>query len=363
MKCVKKVGIVTLYGEHNLGNKLQNYAVRCICKELGFESETIFSGRSGISIGWKGRLSAFIGFPRSVAEEKRNILKRCRKIKQFSDKYLNAIHYNSYKEAEKNCDEYYAIIAGSDQVWHNWSMTSEELDYYFLKFVPPQKRICISPSFGFETFPKKFINDYIDGLNGFNYLSCREERGCEMIKELTGKDALLLCDPTMLLSADRWNEIIVAPEYKLPRNYILAYFLGGMSEDDKKYINNLSQATGLTIVDIYNHKLQDYFCTAPDEFLYLIKNSDYFCTNSFHGCVFSIIFKRNFTVFNRHDEKKMFSRIDTLLRKFGLENAFINNSDHDKELDFSRVDTILEAEHKKGMEYLKKAFEDIEKGA
>ena len=196
---MEKVGIVTLYGEHNLGNKLQNYALVQICKDLGFESDTISGGYSVIPVGWKGRLCALLGFPPQVAQEKRNILRRYAKIKRFSDRYLNVVYYNLFKEAEKNCSDFYAVITGSDQVWHNWSMTEEELDYYFLRFVPEKKRICISPSFGFESFPQKFLDKYAEGLRGFRQLSCREDHGCDMIRELIGEEAQLLCYPTMML--------------------------------------------------------------------------------------------------------------------------------------------------------------------
>lgn len=359
---MNKFAIIGLYGDKNFGNKFQNFAVQELIKALGYECKTIRCIDIYKTIGWKGKLIAFLGFPKKIAEKKQEALKKETLFQKFSNKYLclgEKIKLNDMRSISDNYDFY---IVGSDQVWHNWNETNEELDYFFLRFVPEHKRLCISPSFGFETVSEEFKKQYIDGLNGFKHLSCREESGCRLIKDLTGREAHLLCDPTMALTVEQWDNISKKPEFELPERYILTYFLGDPPLEAVEYAKKLYEKEDIPIINLYNCDYPQYANVQPDEFLYLIKRAEHFCTTSFHGCVFSIIYHTPFTVFERNDLKGMHGRISTLLKKFGLEHRDASNNRLDTPCDFSNVDEVLAMERKKMRDYLTIAFADAEAG-
>lgn len=353
-----RAAIITLYNDVNIGNKLQNYAVRELCEKYCDHVETIVyteEKKKNIENSLKARLEILTGFPRKRAYEKKMMRYRRKKFENFSNKNLGKRRYISYKKLPHGfAGEYDAFFAGSDQVWHNWSGSREELDYFFLKFAPKEKRFCISPSFGFDKIPDGWSEIYAEGLRGFNRLSCREESGAAIIKDLTGQKAEVLLDPTMILHTAAWDKLAAKPHNMPPHKYLLAYFLGGMQEEIREKVLKLAAGSGVEVVDIYNMSVPEYYATAPDEFLYLLKNAEFVCTNSFHGCAFSILYHKKFQVFQRSDVggQGMSSRLDTLLEKFGLSCAKKEMT----EADHKTVDKILEEERDKFEIYLKSLF-------
>lgn len=359
---MKKVAIVTLYDDINIGNKLQNFALQEILIRQPNINAVITLRYSEArktapdNFGWKGKLALLLGFPKTIAKEKKKWKERRKRFNNFSKKYLNTAEEKSFLDFDKKInDEYDYFVVGSDQVWHNWTNTKEELDYFFLRFVDPHKRICVSPSIGLIDIPEKFKTKYIEGLNGFRYLSCREAEGCDLIYSLTNKLAELLPDPTMILTKQDWEEIEKKPDYEVPEHFILCYFLSKNKTEINKSVNDFSKRVNLPIINIYDKNYLQYFTTRPDEFLYLIHRADYVCTNSFHGSVFSILFQKNLLLFRRKDNEgvKMNSRLNTLIEEFDLmenENGIICNYEH--------TDRLLFEKREKMQSYLQKVFEE-----
>lgn len=358
VKMFNKIAIVTLYDNINIGNKLQNFAVKNILEQYCTTVETLTYSEAykmAPDMGWKGKVVAFLGVPREIANKKRAMILRRKKFEAFSTKYLNArtdIPFNGY--GLDISYEYDAFVTGSDQVWHNWSNTKAELDYFFLDFVPKGKRICLSPSFGLKEIPKQWIPNYTNGLLGFNHLSCREKDGCEIIKKTVNREAKLLLDPTMIIGREQWDRIAKKPNYDLPRSYILAYILGPLSNAINDKIIEIASKNNLKIINIYNLDESDYYTTSPDEFIYLVKNASIVCTNSFHGLVFSILYSKKVRVFKREDSEgsKMIGRIETLLKLFDLD---IN----DIVIDEGKVNIKLDEERKNFYSYLEMCFDEV----
>lgn len=355
---MKRIAIITLYDNINIGNKLQNYAVQTILEKIGFACTTIRYKETIKEISWKGHLLALLAFPGRKARIKRMIIKRRKAFKGFSDSWLKtgkAIHFKD--AAAKLAGKYDYYLTGSDQVWHNWTDTKEELEYFLLEFAPRHKRICLAPSFGFDQIPDKYMQLYKKGLMGFEYLSCREKSGCRMIEELTGRSSQLLPDPTMALERKDWDLIAEKPAYDLPEKYLLVYILGDIRPEDEEQIGRIAAERGLEIVNIFSLDCEKYFYTNPAEFIYLVRNADYVCTNSFHGCVFSIIYNISFRLFFRTDPEgsRMHSRISTLLDKFDLTGCMTTDAELG-ELDFTKANEIIKEERKKLTDYLQRAL-------
>lgn len=127
------------------------------------------------------------------------------KFYAFTKEYLNPINI-IWGELKRMAKDALACFSGSDQIWNSSTLYVDPL--YYLRFAPKHKRIALSPSFG-----RDFIADYNkdkmrDWISDYPYLSVREDSGVKLIKELTGREALHLLDPTLIINADEWRDIL-----------------------------------------------------------------------------------------------------------------------------------------------------------
>ena len=283
----------------------------------------------------------------------KNIAIRTQKYKEFRKEFNLSRSNNTFKDLTNQAKELYSdVIVGSDQLWLPVNVVA---DYYTLNWVPDEiNKISYSTSFGFSSIPNKYVELYRNFLNRINYLSTREESGVQIIKDIVARDAKLVCDPTILLTKDEWHEES-SKERKYDEKYILCYFLGNNIEH-RKFAERLRKKTGYKIVSL-NHadeyvKYSDEFCDyapfdiGPMEWISLIENAEYVCTDSFHGTVFSILFNKMFFDFRRHNNKSKVStnsRIDSLLDVAGIskERILVGNEDIDKvltyKIDYNKV--------------------------
>ena len=246
---------------------------------------------------------------------------------------------------------------GSDQVWNPKFDRLSDVD--LLSFATLGQRISFSASFGISELPENSKEKAKRELEKFKSISVREDRGKEIVEELTErKDVQVLVDPTMLLTSEEWDKVANKPEQLKTDKYILNYFLGEMSEKRKKEIERIAKENNCEIINILD-KNNPFYQTGPCEFLYLEKNAFLICTDSFHSSVFAILYNRPFVVFDREDSnEKMNSRLDTLLKKFKLENRWYKDKITEEQLqvDYKESYIILEEERKKAKEFLENAI-------
>ena len=187
------------------------------------------------------------------------------------------------------------------------------------------------------------------------YISVREEAGAKIIREITNKEAPVLADPVFLLSQDEWDEI-AKRDNRLPDKYIVKYILGEKNDETEKRIERYARENHMEVIDIYSRE-SEFFSMGPAEFVSTIKNAEIVCTNSFHALAFSLIYEKEFVVFNRYENgNDMNSRVDNLLAKFHMESRRIENiKDELVKCDFTESNAVLCREQKKLMEYLRNA--------
>lgn len=364
---MKKVAIITLIG-NNYGNRLQNYAVQQVLRK---NNCNVFTVRNNVFLNYNNySLKNNIKYICSIIkyEFRRNgmyrinngffLNKRAKNFAQFNHMISFSKHKFSFNK-KMNYDYY---VVGSDQVWNpffglgDFGLLENEID--------DNKKITFSASIGQDYIPNNLINKYSKYISKFKYISVREDRGKEIIEELTGrKDVEVLVDPTMLLTSEEWDKVSKKPKLfdKLNgKKYILNYFLGDLSEERKIEIERIAQENDCEIINILD-KNDPFYVSGPSEFLYLEKNAFLICTDSFHSSVFAILYNRPFVVFDREQKgvENMNSRIDTLIDKFKLKNRRYNGKNITKEnleYDYTQVYTILEKERKKSDIYLKKSL-------
>jgi exopolysaccharide biosynthesis predicted pyruvyltransferase EpsI len=378
---MKKIAIITLNGYSNYGNRLQNYAVQEVLKSFEFYSETLIVNDK--SIKQKTNTSSFKTKVNKLSKKpikdlshqiKTNLWNKVHKneirkskqerieiFKKFTNNYINETEFSiSDNDIDRALvDQYEYFIVGSDQVWNPAYISGSSL--YFLTFAPKAKRISLSASFGVSTIASEYTEKYKEWISGIHKLSVREDDGAKIIKELTGRDSSVLVDPTFLLTKNKWLSIARAAKNKPKEKYLLTYFLGGISDKDEKKIKILAKSNQLKVINLNRISETETYKTGPNEFIDYINSCTLFCTDSFHGTVFSILMEKPFVVYKRRSNSlSMFSRVNTLLDKFDLnsrksENVSFENNDVFN-IDFSHTPPIIESEREKALNFLKDAL-------
>lgn len=382
-----KFGIITLVSD-NYGNKYQNYAVEKIFSEYGevetYRLENLYEKpkeKSGTKLSklnptyirevlisrpmYKYDINRVDkGIIHNLIYAKKNSSslislkeRRSECFKAFADQKLNISNLvlnreNITREWIESIDFY---ICGSDQIWNPTYATTSELA--FCSFAP-EKTICLSPSFGVAEIPEYRRKKYSEWLKKIKSLSVREEAGQKIIKDLTGRDAEVLLDPTMVVPVKIWEDLCQKPEKKLPDHYIVCYFLGRVDKSYYKKIRNFSKKKELQIIMLFDIMEPEYYVYDPAEVLYIIKHADCVLTDSFHGSVFSILFHKEFYVFSRNEGGlNMNSRIETLLEKFNLKDRVYDGKiSLVSKQKWAAVENILESEKVKAKKYIQNAL-------
>ena len=371
---MKRIGIITLNGYFNYGNRLQNYALQKTLEKMGYQVDTIIKSaknREQIKTSLLERARAVVKLPFSEIVSKtekkvNNTLykernkQRTNIFKDFSNKYINETDFSISEHCipEGLLESYDYFVTGSDQVWNPYYQKGSPIE--FLTFAPKHKRISYAASFGISRIPEEYKEKYATWLEEMNHISVREHAGAKIVKELTGRNVDVVVDPTLLLTKEEWLEISEPASDKPMKGYILTYFLGKIPKERKKYIDKIAKENDLEVINLAQMNERIPYLSGPSEFIDYINSAQLFFTDSFHGAAFSIMLNTPFIVFDRAGSSmSMNSRIETLLDTFDMETRYFNNFINENELftvDFSKVETILENEKAKAMNYLNRAL-------
>lgn len=356
----KKASIITIYDpKPNYGNRLQNYAVQFVLENLGLDVITIAVENYRITtLEWIKYILQRISdyhFPGDKKYWETEFPKRA-KFNSFNKKYIKTKYANKIEDIGKS--DYYII--GSDQVWNpEWyKYCPIKSEVFLLSFAKPNQKICFSPSFGIDDIDDEWKGWFAKQLSSFPQIAVREQAGAKIVKKLTGKDALVTIDPTLMLCKNDWNKIAKCPpKINCNKNYILIYFLGGISDRIENDLKEYEAVTGYTIYNVLDTSNPDLYRTDPSEFIYLISHAKLILTDSFHACVFSFIYDKPFLVYNRQDGGMM-SRLNTLLNKFSLERKYVGSGLANElfECDYKEGYLRLKQEKKELLNYLKKTM-------
>lgn len=356
---MKKIGIISLFGYNNYGNRLQLFAVQKVYKTLGFDSEIIKYKQKTPNDPLVIRSKVFIMFLLNLRLRISEINLKNKRISNF--KKHAKLHYKESKnqvnpiKIDENFHERYSFFSvGSDQIW-GW-FTHSIADFVFLKFVPREKRLTFSPSFGSAAVDEKYRKVFTDGLLGFEQISVREDSGAAIVKSFIGKEATVLCDPTMCLSKKEWLEFATPHHRKPNKKFILTYFLGEKSEKVAGVVESFSKE--YEIVNLNSLKFPEFYTINPSEWVDYINDSSLFLTDSFHGVVFSLILQTPFAVYSRVGGEGMETRITNILEKFKMGDRFEMSADESLlfNIDFSDTENSINTEKLKAFVFLRKSL-------
>lgn len=321
-----KVGIVTWH-KGNIGSSLQAYALYQKVRELGYEPELINLIKS--------RKEPLVKVLRSSVFHMRYLKSGLTRDNtyRFIDRFVNQTPNMLYEELKEYAKNYNAVICGSDQIWNCVGFVEP---YYFLQFVEKQKRISYAPSIAVSKIEDQCRKDFITYVSSIPYLSVREDNGARIIKELTGLDAKIVLDPTLLLKPEEWlslaQNIDLKKRFGLERGeYVLCYYLGDQ-QLYSEYTKRLLKITGKKVRYVSfkrkNFGKNQIVCTV-EEFIALIRDSFCVLTDSFHGTVIPLNIGKKVGVFERFSQDNPLSensRIYNILHKFNIENWMLSTS-------------------------------------
>ena len=363
-----KIGILTFQWSNNYGAALQTFALKTFLSnkcEVGdaFDVNVINYKRSypkpsnTISSRIKDFILYFLLIP-----DKRKIKQRNSRFDEFRTDFFNLTkQYNSIDELEGL--DFDSIFFGSDQIW-NPKLTGGNLDpAYFGYFDTGAKRIAYAASIGEKCVRLEDVDLITEYLRGFDSISVRESQMLTEIGKYTDKTIYNTLDPTLLLSEQDYRDI--ASERIIDEKYILIY-QNTRNDNTYKIARQIAEKTGLKIYEVgYRRQVPSTGIPSvenagPREFLALYRDAEYVVSNTFHGTVFSIMFKKQFISIPLKGREH---RVISLAQKLGLDERLV--AAYDSELinqlmntsnDYDVVSLKLENERKKSIEYIKEAI-------
>lgn len=352
-----KIGIITLQGLYNYGNRLQNYAVQEIIKKYGYEVESILL-KGTINKRVKEAISFF------SEARKANIVRyfaRFYNFWTFNRKYVNLKYFESNNTLlDKIAKRYTYLALGGDQIWNQKYEIFGEFDslgFQFGSAIAAERRIPFSPSFGESSIPEDKKEYCRHWLNEMSHLAIREKSGADIIYDLTGREAEVVIDPVMVLSESDWKKVFDEGKYR-NRKYVLTCFLGGSNEERNCTIQKIAKGRAIKGVGRYEDNCSE---CGPADFLSMIYNAEVVCTDSFHCAAFAILFKKPFVVFDRMNcDIKQMTRLWNLLELFKLTERHESNVNFStcEYVNFQPVDEILQEERLRYHRFLRNWFKD-----
>ena len=378
MECKRKIGIITIFHVNNYGAELQAFALQHKLQGLGYDAEIINylfyknpnfkatkKSQPFIKLGTKEKLKEFL-YPYFKKIKSLPYLKQ----KRERDSKFNTFHKQHTKQSPiintidklyKSKLNYDIFIVGSDQVWN--PNTNTNIEPYFLTFAPKNKlKLAYASSFGVNQIHNAYKEKYKGLLNNLDNIGVREKTGVSIVKEITGKKATWVLDPTFLLKKEEWARF--KSEIKIDKPYLLMYIL-----TDSDYISNLAnkiaKEKGLQIVRICknafvedkNSEVINIIDAGPKEYLGLFAKASFVITTSFHGTCFSVNFNIPFYTVLKKNKSNNSRQID-LLEYLGIGNRIVyvdNKIEELKNLDINyiSVNEQLEIKREISLNYLK----------
>lgn len=370
----KRVIIFTHQLGENLGGIIQAFALQKYFTDIGYDVVTSnFYRPSGIirsSLGKiKRQLKMVMKKSNTLVFTKKDIEKTTKLTSQFVANNIKTVDLNNNSKKKYNSKDYEIVIVGSDQVWRaahvdvsKYLLTTLYNDDNLLK-------ISYAASFGkddLSEYGPKLIKKSEKLAKKFDAISVREDTGVDICKKYWGVDAVQVVDPTLLLEVADYNKLIKDDSKLLkPSNGKIFTYILDKDSNKQRIIDHVANTRKQKVFDIMPPKPmsskelksnpEKYMLPHVTQWLKSFADADFVVTDSFHGCVFSIIYNKPFIAVG--NKNRGLTRFTSLLKVFKLQNRLVANiSDTDvalqSEIDWQKVNAIKAKEKKRAIEFL-----------
>lgn len=361
-----KIGILTLPLHVNYGGILQAYALQTVLERMGYEVEVITTPLVKAKVSFLHKIIAYpkrfllkyllghknvIIYYESRLNESNKLIQRYTKV--FIQKYIHQHKVNRLADLKEQ--DFDAIVVGSDQVWRKTyftNSTAESLENAFMQFSKGWnvKRVAYAPSFGTDTweYSSKETALCASLAKCFDALSVREKSAVRLCKQYLGTEACHVLDPTMLLDVQDYVSLIDCNHTPHSKGNMHCYILD-VSVEKSKLIDYIARERHLVPffvgADTYNLQVSESERIQPpvEQWLQAFREAEYVVTDSFHACVFSILFRKPFIVYG--NKERGMARFHSLLSLFGLENRLVTGLEEYKQLPDIDHDAVYEKLH------------------
>lgn len=384
-----KIGILTLYyHSYNFGGVLQAYALCRYLNQSGYEAEQIAMDFT-LADCFVLQAKSFQGLKKLRPMLSYGSYKLCQKTekirhpevaanirsrKERFDKFGAGIPHSQqvyHIETVKDANAVYDLfLCGSDVIW-NCGMPASVAALGFTQ----KPRIAYAPSIGQADLPDWWKKAYLPYVEKLNVLSMREKGAAEELEQLLGRHVEHAVDPTLLLTPEEWNACIGTASGCQSTKECFCYLLGD-DRAQRKQITEFARKQDLNLVtepyaanqsfrrcDKCFGDIQDY-SSGPMEFIEHIRNADVVLTDSFHACVFSILYNKEFYALPRINGKDqaLSGRIQALLQVLGIQDRYTQDLSQLKrsEIDYTDVNKALAELREKSADFLKTSLHEVE---
>lgn len=373
-----KVAILTQPLYFNYGGILQAFALYSAIQKLGHEVWIV----NRVDPYTHGRIYRTLSAYKALGKECIYLLTGKKKYEEFKndlfDSTLRTFTFvsenipNRSKELHSDKElkfftkkmKFDAYVVGSDQVWR--PVYSPNIYNYFLDFVEDKsKKISYAASFGVDEweFSDEETKTCSKLLQKFDAVSIRETSGIGLCaKHLRRMDARFVLDPTLLHTADFYRALIDKKVFAQTNEYFLLSYILDPSAEKYDLLSNISCILGLPLYEAQkgltenkkNHHVHGK--ASIEEWLYGFAYAQFAVVDSFHGCVFSLIFHVPFIVIVNNERGA--TRFHSLLSLFGLESRLLSSTDDfynsmlQYEFPWDFIDSKLEEMRKQSYDFL-----------
>lgn len=356
-----KIGIVTQPLSRNYGGILQNYALQQVLIKLGhtpftFDLRISYIWRVWVIITIKNIIKYIIGRPCKFPQTIFAVKSQEKILRSFVENNITIIKPRTKRLTadsilRNNLD---AIIVGSDQVWRpKYNYCIQDMYLYFAKDLDI-KRVAYAASFGVDKW--EYTDEQTEVCKSlaqkFDAISVREQSGVDLCEKYLDVEAKHVVDPTLLLTADDYKKLLThIPEVK--SQYLFAYILD-QTYDKIEYTTRYAENLGLEIVikGANGKLLKD---DSIESWLANFRDAKYIITDSFHGCVFSIVFNKPFIALG--NRVRGMERFNSLLEILGLEDNLFDLTEKPVRFinypNWSEVNAKVSLYRKKSLEFLR----------
>lgn len=371
-----RIGILTLPLHENYGGILQAYALQKVLEDMGHET-IIFDKARLIKISCLTKCYHYtVRFTKNILLNSKLTIRYDKEhnyhlevMRQYTypflRKYMKRMElFGRYSSLKKNCVD--TIVVGSDQVWR--PMYFYPIADAYLAFAKDWdiKRISYAASFGSEEweYTPEQTAECGNLLRRFDAVSVRESSAVSLCKEHFNVDAQHVLDPTMLLDAAHYITLFQQANTPVSEGDLMCYILDS-SEEKEALVQSVANTYGLipfsvnSKYEVPDAPLEEKIQPPVEKWLRGFYDAKYVITDSFHACVFSILFKKPFVVYgNKH---RGMARFHSLLSIFGLEDRLVTTLEEAstvicRPIDWDTVYTRLDEWRQKSHDFLSTAF-------
>lgn len=365
-----KINTITCHDVYNVGASLQAYALETYLGQCGHEVRIIdykpeyLSGHYRLwGLNNPKYNKPFLREAYCLAKLPKRLTnrfgKRKREFDNFTKRYLRLTErtYRSNEELKSDIPIADVYFAGSDQIWNTFFQNGKDPAFY-LDFAPESSiKASYAASFATEDIADEWKPQIKKWMSGLNFVSVRESSGVRIAKELGVSNPIQVVDPVFLLRKDVWASI--EKKLNIDEPYIFLYDFDNNNELSR-FTREFANKNGWKVYSFLANKDCDrcFKDEGPLAFLWLVHHAEFIVSNSFHATAFSLIFQKQFVVFNR--KESINTRMRDLLCGLNLETRICDHGSIEKmqEIDYKSVQEMLDKQISESKQFIDKVCFD-----